>query len=522
MPDFDGRVRAPELDGAVDWLNVPAPLSLTQLRGKIVLLDFWTYGCINCMHILPELKRLEAKYERELVVIGIHSAKFTNERDSDNIRRILVRYEIEHPVANDALFKIWRAYGVRAWPTQVLIDPAGYVVGGASGEGNAEAFDRAIAAVIHVFDERGELNRQPLPVALERSRFADADLKYPGKVLADEQGGRLFIADSNHNRVLVTTLERVVRPFRVVDEANEAETSYYLQIIDQIGSGRFGDRDGAFARAELYRPQGLALQGNMLYIADTENHLIRAADLDAREVRRVAGTGAPAAWGGEGGAALETAISSPWDLAIHSGLLFIAMAGTHQVWMLDLARRLVLPYAGSGREARIDGGLDGSAFAQPSGLAHGVEKDSRPLLFVADSESNIIRAIALPPVNDVRTLAGGDLFEFGDKDGRGDDVRLQHPLGVAWHDGRVFIADTYNHKIKVLDPATREVRTFAGTGERGREDGPASRATFYEPGGVSIAGGKIYVADTNNHALRTIDLQHGRVETLSIGRSAIG
>src|SRR3712207_3570738 len=123
------RVRAPELEGGRGWLNTDAPLSLAALRGKVVLLDFWTYGCVNCMHVIPDLKRLEEKYRKQLVVIGVHSAKFENEKETENIRRIVLRYGLEHPVVNDADFRIWKSYAVRAWPTQVLIDPADYVVG---------------------------------------------------------------------------------------------------------------------------------------------------------------------------------------------------------------------------------------------------------------------------------------------------------------------------------------------------------------------------------------------------------
>src|SRR5262245_5529066 len=199
------RIHAPEFPSA-DWLNVAAPLSLKSLRGKVVLIDFWTYGCVNCLHIIPDLKKLEEKYAQELVVIGVHSAKFTNEGKLENLRRILVRYDIDHPVVNDASFTIWKAYGARAWPTQVLIDPEGYVVATASGEGHADGFDRAIAAVIHVFDEKGSLDRKPLPLAPERERLATSTLAFPGKVLADEATGRLFIADSNHHRIVVATL----------------------------------------------------------------------------------------------------------------------------------------------------------------------------------------------------------------------------------------------------------------------------------------------------------------------------
>jgi hypothetical protein len=197
-------------------------------------------------------------------------------------------------------------------------------------------------------------------------------------------------------------------------------------------------------------------------------------------------------------------------------LLFIAMAGVHQVWMLDLARGLAFPYAGSGQEARVDGAIDAAAFAQPSGLS--TDGDA---LYVADAESNIIRRIALPPVNEVETLAGGNLFDFGDRDGSGDAVRLQHPLGVAWQPsapgaGRLFIADTYNHRIKTLDPATRHVSVFAGSGEPGHRDGAAASARFHEPGGLSLAGDTLYVADTNNHVIRTVDTRSAEVNTLAL------
>ena len=485
------RIHAPELTGAAGWFNVPAPLTLRALRGKVVLLDFWTYGCINCMHVIPDLRRLEEKYRDELVVIGVHSAKFANERKADNIRRILVRYDIDHPVVSDPDFAIWKSYGARAWPTLVLIDPEGYVVATASGEGHLGDFDRAIAAVVQVFDEQKLIDRRPIARSLERERLQASSLAFPGKILADERGERLFIADSNHHRVLVT--------------------SFAGKITDVIGTGTAGWVDGGFDHANFYRPQGLALDGDDLYVADTENHVVRAIDLKARRVTTIAGTGRLAAWGREGGAARETALNSPWDLQLAARLVFVAMAGTHQIWIVDLTRRLALPYAGSGREARVDGEVDEAAFAQPSGLAIA---DST--LFVADSESNIIRSIALPPENRVRTLAGGDLFDFGDRDGRGDAARLQHPLGVAWARNLLFIADTYNHKIKTLNPDTGDVRTFAGRGVEGRDDGPAAAATFYEPGGLSATSEALFVADTNNHAIRRVSLDDGQVRTLDV------
>ena len=454
MTAVQGPIRAPELAGAVDWLNVPAPLTLEALRGKVVLLDFWTYGCINCIHILPDLKKLEARFPNELVVIGVHAAKFENEKSTANIRQIIERYGIAHPVANDADFRIWRAYTVRAWPSRIIIDPAGYIVGAASGEGNYEGFEEAIAAVIRVFDERGELDRTPLPLKLEQSEPSSSGLRFPGKVLATAD--HLYISDSSHHQIVVC------------DHAG--------RVSARIGSGGPGQADGAFDAASFHKPQGLALVGGRLWVADTENHLLRAIDLEERLVTTEAGTGEQCMWREEGGRARTVALNSPWDLTVAGPLLFVAMAGPHQIWMMDVARGIIWPYAGSGREARADGPIEEAAFAQPSGLA---VKGS--VMFVADAESNIIRAIDLPPVNRVRTLAGGDLFEFGDKDGTGDRVRLQHPLGVAIFGDRVVIADTYNHKIKLLESCDRQrvdarrIRS-AWPSRRIREEGPVLRA----------------------------------------------
>lgn len=486
-----GRVRAPELNGGRSWLNTDKPLSLAALKGKAVLLDFWTYGCINCIHIIPDLKRLEAKYADNLVVIGVHSAKFDNEKETENIRRIILRYEIEHPVVNDADFKIWESYTVSAWPTQILIDPAGYIVGAVRGEGNYEVLDAAIGKTIAEFGKRGELNEAPLSLTLERAKVGDLPLAFPGKVLADEKSGRLFIADSNHNRIVVTTLDGA--------------------LVETIGTGARGALDGAFESASFYRPQGLALDKDSLYVADTENHLIRRVDLKARKVETIAGTGQQMEEYNREGAARSISLNSPWDFARVGRTLYIAMAGPHQIWKLDLEKQEISTFAGSGREARLDGELEKAGFAQPSGLA-----TDGQTLFVADSESNIIRAIELdaPAAAEVRTLAGGDLFDFGDRDGTGDSVRLQHPLGLALLDGKVLIADTYNHKIKQLDPQAQTVETLFGTGKPGQMDGP--RASFYEPGGLSQANDKLYVADTNNHAIRVIDLKTKQTTTLKL------
>lgn len=490
MPIYQPSVNAPEFPEGLEWLNTDRPLRLKDLRGKIVVIDFWTYCCVNCMHIIPDLKRLEKKYPNELVVIGVHSAKFTTEKESENIRQAILRYRIEHPVVNDRDMEVWSLYGARAWPTVVLIDPNGKVAGAMSGEGIYEPFDRAIQELIAKHDPPGEIDRTPLNLKLEREKAPRGILEFPGKVLADERSGQLFIADSGNNRIVVVSLK---------DGA----------LKEVIGSGEEGYKDGSFEEAQFRHPQGMAYDGKVLYVADTENHAIRLVDFGERRVTTIAGTGRQARFWSEDGKARETDLSSPWDVVLVGDALYIAMAGIHQLWRLDLRKNVAEPYAGSGREARFDSYLPEAALAQPSGIT----TDGKRLYF-ADSESSSLRAADLNPSGRVETLVGGDLFDFGDIDGEGRRARLQHPLGVVYHDGSIYVADTYNNKIKRYDLSTGRIETFLGDGTAGLRDG--DRPTFDEPGGLSIAGGKLYIADTNNHAIRVADLKTKRVETLTI------
>ena len=489
-------VRAPELTDGTGWLNTDRPVYIKDLKGKVVLLDFWTYCCINCMHVIPDLKRLEAKYPDELVVIGVHSAKFTNERDSDNIRQAILRYGIEHPVVNDSEFRIWRSYGVRAWPTLVLVNPEGYIVGTVSGEGNYEVLDKAISALIAEFSDKKGIDRTPLGFALEKYKEPDTMLSFPGKILASSD--RLFISDSNHNRIVIADLDG--------------------NVTDTIGSGEAGKLDGAFEAANLNKPQGMTLNGEYLYVADTENHLIRRCHLEKRTVETIAGTGHQARGFGSGGGATQTPLSSPWDVLAINDKLYIAMAGTHQIWVMDLRKSRVKPYAGSGHEGRVDGALMESSLAQPSGITTDGKR-----LFIADSETSSIRSIDLDEDGEVNTIVGLALFEFGDRDGKGREVRLQHPLDVLFHDGELYVADTYNHKVKVVDPEKKTSRTLLGNGMPGDRDGASPK--FHEPGGLAISGDKLYIADTNNHAIRVADLSTKIVSTLDLstpGEEGIG
>jgi sugar lactone lactonase YvrE len=282
-----------------------------------------------------------------------------------------------------------------------------------------------------------------------------------------------------------------------------------MSVLAVIGCGRAGLVDGNFEMAQFHHPQGMALAGETLYVADAENHAIRRVDLARRTVATIAGTGRQARALGQAGRGETTALNSPWDLAAHQGVLYIAMAGSHQVWRMDLATGIVRPHAGVGREARVDGPLPDAALAQPSGLT----TDGRQL-YVADSESSAIRSVDMDEEGVAETVAGGDLFEFGDRDGQGREVRLQHPLDVTYHRGLLYVADTYNHKIKRLSPEDGVAETLVGAGEPGLRDG--ARALFHEPSGLCAAGDALYVADTNNHAIRVVDLLTRRVTTARI------
>ncbi len=487
---YAGVDPAPEFPDGLDWLNTDRPLSLAELRGKVVLLDFWTYGCINCIHIIPDLERLEREFADELVVIGVHSAKFAQEGGTDNIRNVVLRYGLEHPVVNDRDFEVWRSWGARAWPTIAVVDPAGNVVGGHEGEGVYAVVQPVILSLVNEFAARGQLDTTPLELGLERDGLPATILSFPGKVHADPAGDRLFVADTNHHRVVAA---------RISDG----------EVLAVWGSGTKGYADGPAAAAELDQPQGLWLDParGLLYVADLGNHAIRTIDVATGDVGTLAGTGRQGRFPPRGGTGTDVALHSPWDVTLDGDTLYVAMAGSHQIWTVDVTTGEATPFAGNGRESTKNARRDDAELAQPSGVSLGGGR-----LWFADSESSSIRYVDLA-TDEVDVLAGADesLFDFGDEDGVGTAARLQHPLGVSYHDGELWFADTYNSKLKVADPETGEVTTRFG-GEAGWRDGPDP--LFYEPGGLHVVDRVAYVADTNNHVVRFVDLASGEASTL--------
>ncbi|MCS7297962.1 MAG: thioredoxin-like domain-containing protein [Bacteroidia bacterium] len=485
---------APEFPSGSQWLNVSRPLRLRpELQGRFVLLDFWTYCCINCIHVLPDLKRLEREFPN-LVVIGVHAAKFENEKDVENVRAAIVRYDIEHPVVIDQGYRLWSLYRVQAWPTFILIGPSGEVLWSSAGEGIYER----LAPLLRQWMEKalpGTQQLRPLPLSLEKYRQPPGLLAFPGKLTLAHRPREplpfLYFTDSNHNRVIGISLQGEVKEI--------------------IGSGHEGWRDGSFEEAEFFRPQGLVYDpsADVLYIADTENHLIRRVWLSEKRVETIAGTGYQAPRLMNEGPASRVSLNSPWDVTLHGCLLYVAMAGSHQLWQIDLQTLYARPLAGSGYEHLIDGPRLAAALAQPSGLT--LSSDGR--LFFADSESSSIRYV---DGEKVHTLVGKGLFEFGYKDGRVSEALFQHPLGLCFHEESLYVADTYNHVIRRIDLKRAMVETVAGTGRRGSRDGAAYEAEFNEPNDIIYAGGFFYITDTNNHLLRRYDPQQKRVDTIEL------
>ena len=418
------------------------------------------------------MRKLEEQFAAELVVIGVHSGKYIAERDTARIRDAARRLGVEHPVVNDRQFRVWRSFAVNAWPTIVVVDPRGYVVGQHAGEFTAEEVAPFIAQTVAEAERAGTLDRTPRHWPLDPEATASTTLRYPGKVAVD--GRRFAVADSGHHRVLVGTL---------ADDRRSA------RIERVVGRGEPGLADGPADAARFTHPQGLAFFGDALYVADVGNHAVRLIDLTDGAVATIAGNGHRVRTRAEMAAGV---MASPWDLAFAGDTLYVAMAGTHQLWSIDPRTRRTLVYAGSGAESIADGVGAEAALAQPMGIA----ADMMAIYF-ADAESSAIRKASIDEHGgEVRTLVGTGLFDFGDKDGVGDAVRMQHQQGVVvMPDGRLLVADTYNDALKWVDPATREARTWL--------------RDFHEPAGLTHGDGTVYVADTNAHRVIAVDVGSG-------------
>ncbi|MFF3428668.1 NHL domain-containing thioredoxin family protein [Streptomyces sp. NPDC002602] len=464
-PRRSARLRAPELIGKGGWLNTGGKeLTLADLRGRIVVLDFWTFCCVNCLHVLDELRELEEKHRDTLVIIGVHSPKFVHEAEHTAVVDAVERYGVHHPVLDDPELATWKQYAVRAWPTLVVIDPEGYIVAQHAGEGHAHAIERLVEELEAEHEGKGTLRRgdgpyvAPEPVA--------SDLRFPGKALV-LPSGNLLVSDSTRHQL--------------VELAPDGES-----VVRRVGSGSRGFGPDAFSE-----PQGLALlPDGRVVVADTVNHALRTFDPESGVVETVAGTGRQW-WQGSptSGHALEVDLSSPWDVAWWQGKVWIAMAGVHQLWTWDPESGTVELAAGTTNEGLVDGPATEAWFAQPSGLAATEDR-----LWIADSETSAVRYVHRTDTGYAITSAvGTGLFDFGHRDGPAGQALLQHPLGVtALPDGSVAICDTYNHALRRFDPATGEVTTLA--------------TDLREPSDAVLVGSDIVVVESARHRLTRLRL----------------
>ncbi len=474
------RVRAPELVGRGGWLNTGGrELTLVGLRGKIVLLDFWTFCCINCLHVLDELREVEADYADVLVTVGVHSPKFVHEADHAAVLAAVERYGVHHPVLDDPDLVTWQAYAVRAWPTLVVVDPEGYVVAQMSGEGHGHGLRSLLEELIAEHEVKGTLHRGAGPYVAPQPR--PSTLRFPAKAVR-LPGETFLVADAGHHQL--------------VEVAADLETA-----IRRVGTGHPGLVDGDANAASFNEPNGLCLLppevaswcGYDVVVADTVNHALRGVRLRDGAVTTVAGIGRQWMHGDPQPMSADPAVamSSPWDVVWLPGWdeVAVAMAGVHQIWSFDPVTPSLSVRVGTTNEGLRDGAPDEAWLAQPSGLAVERGGDGARLWFV-DSETSSLRQLAHGAVT---TRVGTGLFEFGHVDGPVESALLQHPLGVTvLPDQSIAVSDTYNGALRRLDPRTAEVTTLA-TG-------------LSEPSGAVVDGDTLVVVESAAHRLVRVRL----------------
>jgi thiol-disulfide isomerase/thioredoxin len=466
------KVRAPEFPSGT-WFNTTGPVSLRELRGKIVLLDFWTFCCANCLHVIDELRDLEQAYPDELVIIGVHSPKFEHEKSDRAVAAAAERYGVAHPVFNDPELRLWQQYAVRAWPTLVLIDPDGYVVAQAAGEGQASGLRLLIDELIDQYGDRLRRGDHPYRAAtIEPGIF-----RFPAKAI--RHGDGLLVADAGHHQIVRTELDGST-------------------VRRRFGTGTRGRAAGEFTEpsrlAEFSEPNGLAAVpaelvdrlGFDVLVADTGNHRLAGLRLSDGAVPRIVDLAA-----GLAGVRTVTGpvpgVLSPWDVAWWParGLFAVAAAGVHLLLGWDPVADRVSILAGTTVEGLRDGSAEQGWLAQPSGLA--VDGDR---LWFADSETSALRYLTAD--GQLHTAIGEGLFDFGHVDGPADRARLQHPLGVlVLADSSIAIADTYNSAVRRYSPDTGQVGTLA--------------TELAEPSGLVEVDGELVVVESAAHRLvRTV------------------
>ncbi len=461
--------------GVGGWLNVTRPITAEDMKGRMVLVDFWTYGCINCMQVIPDLEYLEHKFGESLLIIGVHSAKFQGEQGSERILAAAQRFGLKHPVVNDSDFAIWKSFGVRAWPTLVLLGPDGKELARYSGEGHRDEIEKDVQKNIDLVTAKNSLESL---VALDTNQSI---LSFPSRI--KPMGDDFLIADSGHNRLLVVAPDGKVKTV--------------------LGSGVRGFKDGGIKTAEFNNPRGMEHLGKRIIVADTGNHALREVNLETGQVTTLVGTGKRGFTHNIlGRFSAEIDLASPWDVAFipdqRKTQFAVALAGTHQLGLYDDETKKLTLLAGNGREDIADGEAKESELAQPSGLSI----TSAGVIYFVDAESSALRVLRN---GKVETLIGTGLFDFGHKDGKYPEAQLQHPQGLFASEQKVYVADTYNNALRIYDVGTKTISTLTLT-----------EGTLSEPGSIWVQGNSAYVADTNHHQIKIVDVKTGKVSDFLI------
>ena len=474
------RSRAPEFPEGLEWFNVDSPVKLAGQRGRVVLLNFGTFGSVHCQQVLADLNYLCMKYRDHLVIINVNSPRFPAEMRRSHVQQSIHRHHVSYPVLHDPELKLWKTYGIKVWPTQVLIDRDGYILGGMSGAGNLPQLKQLISHQVTKCPAAASGAAPVVPAG--QCRGSAGALSFPGKVQA--AGNRLYIADSGHHRILVVSSSG--------------------QVLQQYGCGTSGFIDGTGTAAAFNNPRGMALAGEFLYVADQGNHAIRRIHIRTADVVTIAGTGTAASTArasiSAGRKPAEVELNAPGDIVLRDGKLFIAMTGLHQIWRLSLLANTIDVFSGSGREGLADGPPGVAMFSQPAGLALLGNQ-----LYSVDSGASAIREIDLES-GVVSTLVGEGLFECGNRDGIGTAARLQAPLGIVADPGHqmLWLVDTYNNKLRRIGMKTRNVATVM-----------LDRA-LDEPGGLAFHNDTLYIANTNAHEILNLNPNNGRAEALNV------
>ena len=476
--------RAPEFPAGLEWFSVKEPVMLADQAGRVVLIDFGTFSSINCQHVLQDLNALHRRFHDDLVIISVHSPKFTAEKKRSHVQKAINRFHISHPVVHDPDLHLWQMYGTKIWPTQILLDAEGNILGAMTGDGKKSQLELIIQYQLGRNIEPPESRK--LSFSAQSAPEAPTALSFPGKIVATPN--KFYIADSGHNRILVLSPNG--------------------QVVRQYGSASAGFIDGNGTMAAFDNPQGMVLADDFLYVADTGNHAIRRIHLRSNDVVTIAGTGSAgtsAAVVDIPGTPLTVSMSSPTDVVFKNGKLYIAMAGSHQIWRLSLVANTIEVFSGSGYEDLQDGPPGSAAFSQPSGLAL---LENR--LFCVDAGASAIREIDMD-TGVVSTLVGEGLFEFGDSDGAGSVARLQYPLDIVADPihQMLWVTDTFNNKIKRIGVST----SYVSSTSCGRH--------LDEPGGLAFHDDTLYIANTNAHELLCLNPNNGHAEVLNVSEELV-